>query len=564
MARPEHPRPQMEREKWLNLNGEWEFEIDHGNSGRVRGFVDKPLKERINVPFCPESRLSGIGYVDFMDAVWYRHTFKVPAVWGKGKIMLHFGAVYYLAEVWVDGASVGVHKGGHSSFSFDITSALNDGNEHIIVVCAQSDVRSNKQPSGKQSASFESYGCVYTRTTGIWQTVWLEWVPDAFIKSIKLYPDIDNSRVHVHCKLAGNNGKNTVTAKAFFQGNAMGQATAQASGDTCILAVDLQETHLWEVGKGNLYDLDLAFGDDSVHSYFGLRSVSLVGKAIHINNKPVFQRLVLDQGFYPDGVITAPVDDDFRMDIQRAIDCGFNGARLHQKVFEERFLYWADRTGYLVWGEWPNWGLDISSADALGAFLPEWTEVMERDFNHPSIVGWCPFNETQRDRDHDVLRQAYRVTKAIDSTRPVIDTSGWHHVETDIYDIHDYDQDYDVFTKKYGPGVEFGQFHEHFDTQKHEGQPFFVSEYGGIWWDPSNSGGWGYGVRPESEVAFLERFEGLTRALLNNPNICALCYTQLTDVEQEVNGLYTYTRDPKFDVRILRSIMSKKAAIEQG
>ena len=314
---------------------------------------------------------------------------------------------------------------------------------------------------------------------------------------------------------------------------------------------------------------------DQASSYFGLRSVILKDGAIQINRKPVFQRLVLDQGFYPDGIYTAPTDADLRRDIELAMDMGFNGARLHQKVFEQRFLYWADHLGYLIWGEQASWGLDITSAQGLEQFLPEWLEVLHRDFNSPAVVGWCPFNETWdldgrdgqsgRRQDDAVLRTVYQVTKALDPTRPVIDTSGNYHVVTDIFDVHDYEQDPAKFARKYEPMAQGGAAYVTYpDRQHYEGQPYFVSEYGGIWWNPAQGDekGWGYGDRPASAAAFIQRYDGLTSTLLQNPAICAFCYTQLTNVEQEVNGLYTYDRKPKFDPAVIRQINQQKAAIE--
>jgi hypothetical protein len=259
-----------------------------------------------------------------------------------------------------------------------------------------------------------------------------------------------------------------------------------------------------------------------------------------------------------------------RRDIEISLELGFNGARLHEKIFEPRFLYWADRLGYLVWGEHANWGLNITNPMGLERFLPEWLEAVERDFNHPSIVGWCPFNETWdlngTRQDNEVLRMVYRVTKQLDPTRPVIDTSGNYHVETDIFDVHDYDQNPDTFQARYEPMKSGGPVFESFpDRQRYEGQPYFVSEYGGIWWNPGQIGeeGWGYGERPKSEAEFLDRYTRLTTTLLENPKICAFCYTQLYDVEQEVNGLYTYDRKPKFDPAIIRAVNSRPAAIEQ-
>ena len=244
---------------------------------------------------------------------------------------------------------------------------------------------------------------------------------------------------------------------------------------------------------------------------------------------------------------------------------GFNGARLHEKVFEPRFLYWADKLGYLCWGEMANWGLDHSNIAALNAFLKEWLQIIARDYSSPAIVGWCPFNETWdfegRRQNDDVLRMIYRTTKALDPTRPAIDTSGNYHVETDIFDIHDYEQNPEEFARRYGRGTE--PIYERFpDRQQYKTGPVFVSEYGGIRWTDDTSG-WGYGEGPKTAEEFIARYEGLTTALLDNPDHFAFCYTQLTDVEQEQNGLYTYDRKPKFDPAIIRAINARKAAIEE-
>ena len=283
----------------------------------------------------------------------------------------------------------------------------------------------------------------------------------------------------------------------------------------------------------------------------------------------MFQRTILDQGFYPDGVYTAPSDEELIADIDRSMAMGFNGARLHEKVFEERFLYHADRKGYLVWGEYPNWGLDHSYSDAIYGILPEWLEEVDRDFNHPSIIGWCPFNETWdkdgRKQFDDLLALVYQATKSADPTRPCIDTSGNFHVVTDVYDLHDYTQDVEEFAKHYADITEEDglNFHSSFkNRQKYDRKlPFFLSEYGGIRWTEDQAG-WGYGQAPQSAEEFLTRLKGLTDVLLDNPNIMGLCYTQLTDVEQEQNGLYTYDRRPKFDPAVIYPIFAKKAAIE--
>ena len=284
-----------------------------------------------------------------------------------------------------------------------------------------------------------------------------------------------------------------------------------------------------------------------------------------INGKSVFQRLVLDQGFYPDGIYTAPSDAELIADIDRSLAMGFNGARLHEKVFEERFLYHADRKGYIVWGEYPNWGFGVSDPEAVHHLLPEWLEELDRDMNHPSIVGWCPFNETSKSQYDSNISLVYRTTKAVDPSRPCIDASGWYHVETEIFDVHNYCQDAAIFKTFYDKIGTTGEFHDYVNQDKlgiyKVGMPFFVSEYGGIGWSMGD-GAWGYGNGPKTKEEFLTRLKDLTDVLMDNEYMFGLCYTQLTDVEQEQNGLYTYDRIPKFDPELIYPIFARKAAIE--
>ncbi len=565
IPRPEHPNPQSERANWLNLNGEWDFEFDFGNSKYAAGILDKAeWEKKIIVPFCPESKLSGIEYTDFIPAVWYRRSFDITAAQLEGRVLLHFGAVDYEAKVYINGKLAGTHTGGYASFKIDITEFLNEG-ENTVIVNAVDDVRNPFVPRGKQCEELKSRGCDYTRTTGIWQTVWLEFVPKAYIKSFKLFPDYINGTLAVTAVVEG---EGEFVAEASFNGKPMGSfektAVATVSGE-----IDLSEIHLWEVGCGRLYDLTLTFGDDEIKSYFGLRNIKLDDYKFLINGKSVFQRLVLDQGFYADGIYTAPTEDDLENDVRISMAVGFNGARLHQKVFEPRFLYHCDRLGYIVWGEYGNWGLDWSQKGALAAMLPEWCECVERDFNHPSIIGWCPFNETWdingRKQYDEVISTIYKVTKYMDETRPCIDTSGNFHTITDIYDVHDYEQDYHIFKENYDKLMTEGIFYERFpDRQMYSGKGCaWISEYGGLQWSRGDRGdAWGYGNAPKSEEEFVERYAGLTNALLDNYRMFGFCYTQLYDIEQEQNGLYYYDRTPKFDTEIFRKINSRKAAIE--
>lgn len=563
--RTEHPKPQFERSDWINLNGEWQFETDNGQSGMERGLyrTDYQLGDKINVPFCPESKLSGINNVDFMRGLWYKRNVIIPKEKLSGLTVLHFGAVDYSCVIFVNGEEAGRHKGGYASFSADITRFVTEG-ENQISVYVSDDSRDPMIPRGKQSESYFSRGCDYTRTTGIWQTVWLEFKPKVFVEKVRYFTDITNGCITVEAFLCG---AADLTVSVFYKGRIVGRKTVQSLGGREMLAIELSEIHLWEPGCGRLYDVELTYGEDRVKSYFGMRSLKLDSGRFLINGKSVFQRLVLDQGFYPDGIYTAPSDEALKNDIVLSMKMGFNGARLHQKVFEERYLYHCDRLGYIVWGEYGNWGLDHTSKESLYSILPEWLEIIERDFNHPSIIGWCPYNETWdrngRVQDDDVIRTVYDVTKAIDRTRPCIDTSGAYHVKTDIFDVHDYEQNPDVFKSHYENLVTNGKiFDAHLKRQTYRGEPLFVSEYGGILWN-GNEKGWGYGSAPKTEEEFTERFKGLADALLDNEGIFGLCYTQLTDVEQEQNGLYTYDRKPKFSQKTIRGILSRPAAIEK-
>ncbi len=572
IPRNEHPNPNFKRNDYINLNGQWDFEFDFGNSGKERKLfeVDAQFSKKINVPFCPESELSGIGYKDFMAAVWYKRTVEITEEQLKGKAFIIFGAVDFHANVYVNGEFAGEHFGGYTSFRIDATKFLKVG-ENTITVCAQDDTRSPLQARGKQSELVYSHDCDYTRTTGIWQTVYMEFCPENYIKSVKYYPNITEGTLTIHAELVGNG---TFAARAFWDGKEVGAASTDSLGQTATLTLNLSEKHLWEVGKGGLYSLELSFGGDEVSSYFGLREVKLTDKAININGKPVFQRLVLDQGFYPDGIYTAPSAEALKNDILLSMEVGFNGARLHQKIFEPLFLHYCDELGYIVWGEHGNWGADHTNFESLRYFLLEIEEEIERDFNHPALIGWCPYNETWdingRKQDDDILRIVYRTVKNLDKTRPCIDTSGNFHVETDIFDVHDYDQDCELFKGHY---EDLANKNILFDHQGHrqtwKGEPVFMSEYGGIrvelkdFEENDSKKAWGYGNAATSLEEFYARYDGLTTALIDCPKMIGFCYTQLTDVEQELNGIFRYDRSKKFDSEILYKINTKKAAIEE-
>jgi len=574
IPRPEYPRPDMVRAKWLCLNGTWDFAIGYPVTGETRGLPrGEGFDKQILVPFAPESPLSGVGYPYFMDAVWYKRTFTVPPDWAGGHLLLNFEAVDYRATVWVNGRLAGGHDGGYTPFSLDITEFVKPG-DNLLVVRAADDVRSGLQPAGKQSTRLSSYSCFYRRTTGIWQSVWLEPVPETYIVRYEVLPDAANGSALVRVFFDSAPAGGTVHVEVILNGTP--QASLSKKADRAVaFDVKLKDVALWDVGRSQLYDLKLKYERDgrvadALSGYFGLRSVEDRGRSIYLNGRPVFLRTVLDQGFYPDGIYTAPSEKDLVKDIFISQGLGFDGARLHQRLFERRFLYWADKMGYIVWGEFPDWGLDLAQPEAYLVFAREWTEALARDMNHPSIIGWCPFNERWGPQDPRVIPAVFDLTKRLDPSRLVIDSSGGlHAVSPDIYDSHNYDQNPVSFKAAFdgllktppevyvngGPGR----------NTPYRGQPYFVSEYGGIWWNPGQTDqrAWGYGSRPKTAGEFLDRYKALTEALLFNPAVAGFCYTQLYDIEQEVNGLYTFDRKPKFDPNAIRFINRQRAAIEK-
>lgn len=576
----DHPNPQFERKEWQNLNGIWDFGFKKAAHGfhfskdeekAVTLLGKNTFSHKIKVPFCPESCLSGVGYTGFIQEAWYKKT--VPVHRGSKRVMLHIGAADYLTTVLINGRLAGRHTGGYTSFAIDITDFVKDGDNEFIILC-EDNVKDPLVPSGKQSDRKNSYACSYTRTTGIWGNIYLEFVPQEHIENFKIYPDANQCSVGICFTLCQ---KDDLHVSVWYDGQEVGKKIVKDACGSCLLNIPLSDKHLWECGRGRLYRLKITFGNDTVYSYFGLRNVRLSGMQFLLNEKSVFQRLVLDQGYYRKGIYTAQNDEELKQDIELALSVGFNGARLHQKVFDPRFLYFCDLYGYIVWGEYANWGLDYSSAKSLGVFLPQWLEAVERDFNHPSIVGWCPFNETwdyRGKKQYDpLLLTVYETTKRLDPTRPCIDTSGNFHVKTDIYDVHDYRGEPEAFKKSYDKLLTDGTLYEHVlqdhpGRQHYGGEPVFISEYGGIKWEADkNTKAWGYGEDVTSETEFAARYAGLTSAITANPKILGFCYTQLYDVEQEQNGLFTYDRKPKFSKETYQKIKAANtapAAIEKA
>ncbi|HET6201607.1 MAG TPA: glycoside hydrolase family 2 TIM barrel-domain containing protein [Planctomycetota bacterium] len=566
IPRAEHPEPQAFREAWASLNGPWEF-FETDEDAEAPALAMERFPESILVPFCRESRLSGIGRTGFVRNVWYRRRFDVPPEWKGKRVLLRFGACDWRATVWLNGERLGEHNGGDVPFSFDVTDrARASGN--VLVLRAFDDARGGLQQLGKQARTERSEGIFYTRTTGIWQTVWLEAVGTTYVRSFAIVADPGSSRVLVEPLLDGPAEALALRVEAFAGDEKVGAAEGPARSGAAAIPVPLSKKRLWSPEDPFLYDLALTLvrgGEvvDRVRSTFGLRTVEVRGPLFLLNGKPVFQRLVLDQGFYPDGIWTAPSDEALRRDVELAKAAGFNGARLHQKVFEPRFHHWADRLGYLTWGEGPSFGADYGRPEVEPPVLDEWRAQVARDFNHPSIVGWCPFNESPPEAA-PLQNAVYDLVKALDPTRPAIETSGWTKSRSgaDVADAHDYDQDPARLARRWAAPGSGWPLPARYGIPRPD-RPFFVSEFGGIGWIPPGEKGWGYGSQPRTPEEFHARYEGLTGALLRQRFHFGFCYTQLTDVEQERNGLYFFDRRPKFDLARIRAATARRAAYEE-
>ncbi len=576
LPRSEYPRPQFERECWVNLNGTWTYSFDFGQTGADRNFRNsKGFDGKITVPFCPESSLSGVKHTDFIPCIWYQRTITVPETWGGKNILLNFGAVDYDATIFIDGKKVGRHCGAGSSFSIDITKFVKAGSSANLVIQVKDNLRGGKQPGGKQSTGYYSAGCNYTRVTGIWQTVWMEAVCPEALKQVFATPDIDQQQLVVRPEFYEEGNGCTLTVQVFDEKQKLvSTKTAPATNNT-VIVLPIKNPKLWTPETPNLYDVIYTVRDakgnvlDKVKSYAGMRKIHLAGGYFYLNNKPYYQRLVLDQGFYPDGIWTAPTDEALKHDIEMSKAVGFNGARLHQKVFEERYFYWADKLGYITWAEQASWGLDVNNEEAVRNFLTEWADEVVRDRNHPSIVTWTPLNETWGARDGVYVRfvnDLYNLTKAIDPTRPVNDASGDAHVKTDIWSVHDYSREYEKLVENHT----FRDGAPHYRNMggkdylaDWEGQPYMIDEFGGLGWIPKEerANSWGYGAQIETEDEFFRILEKEVDAIKACKGVVGFCYTQITDVEQEKNGVYYYDRRPKFDAAKWKAIFEKIPSI---
>jgi len=573
MAESAYPRPQLVRDYWQSLNGKWKFTFDNGRK-YTHPSDDINWSHEILVPFPPESKTSGVGDRGFHLACWYERSFDIKAE-GQ-RVFLHFGAVDYQARVWVNGSLVAEHEGGHTPFSADITRALNASGQQTVTVYAEDDPFDLAKPRGKQDWQLEAHSIWYPRTTGIWQTVWLERVPQTYISKIKWTPHFDGFEIGCEAFVKGNLEDDLTVEVRISHGDKIladdrykiigGEAHRKiALSDPGI--DDSRNELLWSPERPTLLDAEVTLWQrdrvvDRVRSYTALRSVNINRDRFMLNGRPYQLRMVLDQGYWEDTLLTAPSDEALKRDVELAKAMGFNGVRKHQKIEDPRYLYWADKLGLLVWEEMPS--AYRFSPQAVTRILHEWIEVIDRDYSHPCIIVWVPFNEswgvpnlTSMQAHRNAVESLYHITRTLDSTRPVIGNDGWEASATDILGIHDYDCNPDGLMSRYGSASKTQELFDRrrpggriltLDGYPHRGQPIMLTEFGGIAFSKSDKPGasqdWGYS-KVSNEDELLHNYASLLEVVNNTTIFSGYCYTQFTDTFQEANGLLYADRTPK-------------------
>lgn len=574
IVRAELPNPSFARERWRTLNGQWDFLMDPEDCLQVGG-VDKLSWDRtIRVPFCYESELSGIGSDAPSRSVWYRRSFAVTEEECSATVLLHFGAVDYRARVWVNGQYVGTHEGGFTPFAFEVQQYLHKG-ENTLVVKAE-DSYSRELPRGKQMCGRRPCSCFYRNTTGIWQSVWLEFTGCDYITDIRITPDLDRNRADFVIRTNGEH-PSEIALTIRKEAQVIGTMTVACESKNICCSFGFQENGVfsvenlyWTPEKPNLIDVEVTLIHDgkkcdTVNTYFGMRKIHVCGEEIYLNNSPLYQRLVLDQGYWPEGLMTAPSDEAIRRDVEMAKALGFNGARKHQKIEDPRYYYWADKLGLLVWGEMPS-NYDFTP-EGQRMLLSELQAFVRRDYNHPCIVTWIPFNESWGvheiagdSRQKSFVKAVYYLLRSLDESRLVGSNDGWEQLElTDFCGIHDYDISPENFATRYMDiektmrgSVNFKPIYA--AGEQYNGMPVLITEMGGV--KLVNDDGWGYNQAMSDEEGMLRYLRSVMRAVRSHRQIRGFCYTQLTDVQQETNGLLDAARKPKVAFEELQKIFA--------
>ena len=585
-----YPRPQLQRAQWQDLDGPWDFAHDDLDVGRGQGWSrgDGPFDRTIEVPYPPESELSGIHDPAVHPVVWYRRGVRIEGPGPDRRVLLHLGAVDYLAEVWVNGSLVARHEGGHTPFHADITDALDPTGQQVVVVRAEDPVDDPAQPRGKQDWRPEPHDIWYHRTTGIWQPVWWEVVGDQHLTRLDWTPDLVRGQVTLEAELSGMPVEGTrLEVRLTRPDRVVAEAAVRVGSTTAVCVLELPEARhgqnlgdlLWTPEHPNLLDARVALvapdGSvlDEATTYLGYRSVGVGDGRFLLNGRPYYLRLVLEQGYWPQSHLAAPDDEALRAEVEAVKSLGFNGVRIHQKIEDPRFLAWCDRLGLLVWAEMPS--AYAFSPAAVQRVVREWTEAVRRDRSHPCIVTWVPLNESwgvgaiaETPAQRDYATALYHLTKALDPTRPVIANDGWEHTRGDLLGVHDYAPHGELLAERYRDAEAIdravgdrspGGRRVLLEGPRDRSQPVVLSEFGGLSLAPAEGEEWFGYATVQSADEYLERFAGLVDALLDNPEIAGFCYTQLTDTEQERNGLLAADRTPKLDPERVRAIVARPA-----
>ena len=576
-----HPRPQLLRERWCDLSGLWSFAFDDDDLGeRDRWWTSPRFPDVIRVPFPPESVASGIADTAHHRVSWYQRRFGATEIAAAGhgpsrRLMLRFGAVDYRARIWIDGQLAGSHEGGHTPFSIDITHLLSSSEDHELVVRAEDDANDIAQPRGKQDWRENPHAIWYHRTSGIWQPVWLESVPDVSIEMLSWTSDPVDASARVRLTLSRPPGEAlSVRVGLTLDGRKVAEISTMTDSTDVDITLSIPallngqayEELLWSPEKPRLIDAVIEVGEDRVASYLGIRTVSVERGSFLLNDRPYYLRSVLEQGYWPDTHLAAPSSEALREEVQLIKDLGFNAARLHQKFEDPRFLFWADRLGLILWGEAP--ATFTFTPTAMERTVREWLEVVRRDISHPSIAVWVPLNESwgvqhlaRNPRMVHFARSLVDLTKALDPTRPVVSNDGWEQVDTDIVAIHDYEIRPEVIADRYrnrdsvgrmisGHGPAGRRLVLEGDIDK---APIMLTEFGGIAYDVDDAdGAWGYTAANSSEH-FAGMLTDLFAAVHAADALVGFCYTQLTDTLQEANGLLSSNRRVKIPIERIRA-----------
>ncbi len=582
MEKMYYPRPQFIRENWVDLNGKWSFAFDDQNDGLKDKLYlnDDFYNMTINVPYSYHTKNSGIHKNEDHPIVWYKRTIELDVKEDK-RYILYFGAVDYKCDIYVNDNHVFSHIGGHTPFEVDLTDYVNNQFD-LIIRCE--DYNKTTQPIGKQSWKKENFLCWYTRTVGIWQSVWLEEVSSTYLTEVKMTPQIDNASLDIDAFINTQNNDVLLECEVTFKGEFITKAYSAFKSGRARFSIDVSDEqsnfrlHFWHPNDPLLYDIRFKLVKahkvlDDVQSYFGMRKIERIGNKIYLNNQEFYQKLILDQGYFKDGGLTA-TPDELKDDVLKIQEMGFNGARKHQKLEDYRYMYFCDTVGLVMWAEMPS-SFEYSHITNENV-VRELHSYIAKHYNHPSVIAYTLLNESwginevySNKQQQNFINGLYYLTKSLDTNRLVIGNDGWEQALTDILAIHDYNSDEVTLKDSYKDIVAAANGSPsltstrkcYAEGYKYDGVPFMISEFGGVAYNTQETeeeNAWGYGERLTDKDDVLEKIRLLHEAVMDIEDVCGFCYTQLSDVEQEINGLLDHEHNYKFDPKDIRKILRYK------